>query len=136
MPVLQKMSIRFFKQFPTSMHSGKIYIRHLFRNRGLAQLLYTKLTVNNISSSFNDRFLRLTTKISMTSKYINVFIEIRTLIKSIRKQINITLKNSWQIVISDGTHSCYTFYQNCYKKVRNIFLAKQNMLCTRLLRKP
>ncbi len=30
MPVFQKTSIRFFKQFPTVMHSGKMYIRHLF----------------------------------------------------------------------------------------------------------
>ena len=34
MPVLQKMSICFFKRFLPAMHSGisgKIYIRHLFR---------------------------------------------------------------------------------------------------------
>ena len=31
MPVFQKMSICFFKQFPTAVHSGKMYIRHLFR---------------------------------------------------------------------------------------------------------
>ena len=31
MPVLQKTPIGFFKQFPTAMHSGKMYIRHLFR---------------------------------------------------------------------------------------------------------
>ncbi len=31
MPVLQMTSIRFFKQFPTAMHSGKMYIRNLFR---------------------------------------------------------------------------------------------------------
>ena len=30
MPVLQKMSIHFFKQLPTSKHSCKMYIRHLF----------------------------------------------------------------------------------------------------------
>ena len=37
MPVLQKMSIRLFRQFPTLMHSasGEMYIRHRFRNRGL-----------------------------------------------------------------------------------------------------
>ena len=31
MPVLQKTFIRLFEQFPTAMHSGKMYIRHLFR---------------------------------------------------------------------------------------------------------
>ncbi len=31
MPVLHKTSISFFKRFPTAMHSGKMYIRHLFR---------------------------------------------------------------------------------------------------------
>ncbi len=30
MLVLQKMSIRFFKRFPTAIHSGKMYIHHLF----------------------------------------------------------------------------------------------------------
>ena len=28
MPVIKKMSIRFFKPFQTTMHSGKMYIRH------------------------------------------------------------------------------------------------------------
>ena len=32
MSVFEKMSIRFFKQSPTSMNSGKMYIRHLFIN--------------------------------------------------------------------------------------------------------
>ena len=41
MPVFQKTSIRFFKRFPTAMHSGKMYIRHLFRY-GQLQSLATK----------------------------------------------------------------------------------------------
>ncbi len=32
MPVLQKTSIRFFKRFPTAMHSDEMYILHLFRH--------------------------------------------------------------------------------------------------------
>ncbi len=31
MPALQNTSIRFFKRFPIALHSGKMYIRHLFR---------------------------------------------------------------------------------------------------------
>ena len=31
MSVLQKMVTRFLKRFPTAEHSGKMYIRHLFR---------------------------------------------------------------------------------------------------------
>ena len=31
MLVLQQTSIFFFKRFPTAKHSGKLYIRHIFR---------------------------------------------------------------------------------------------------------
>ena len=49
--VFEKMSIRFFKQSPTSMNSGKMYIRHLFHKRGLALHLRPFLLLKKIVQS-------------------------------------------------------------------------------------